>query len=186
MDNGASSYRRFIDGDKSAFEEIVDLYREPLIFFISRYTGNLETAEDLAEDVFVELIIHPGRYRFRSSFKTYIFSIGRNKAVDYIRKYSRLTLVGEENLEDLSDMADFKTLEDHVVRSEEMRQLSRALGQVSEDYHMALHLVYLEDLSYDEAGAVMKKSRKQVENLVYRGKNAVRAILEKEGFSFEK
>ena len=183
MDNGASSYRRFIDGDKSAFEEIVDLYREPLIFFIYRYTGDLETAEDLAEDVFVELIIHPDRYRFRSSLRTYIFTIGRNKAVDYIRKHSRLTLVGEESLEELTDL---ESLEDHVVRSEEMRQLSRALGQVSEDYRMALHLVYLADLSYDEAGAVMKKSRKQVENLVYRGKNAVRAVLEKEGFNVEK
>ena len=89
MDNGASSYRRFIDGDKSAFEEIIDLYRESLILFIYRYTGDLEAAEDLAGDVFVELIIHPGRYRFRSSFKTYIFSIGRNKAVDYIRKIEK-------------------------------------------------------------------------------------------------
>jgi len=183
VDNGASSYRRFIDGDKSAFEEIIDLYRESLILFIYRYTGDLEAAEDLAGDVFVELIIHPGRYRFRSSFKTYIFSIGRNKAVDHIRKHSRLTLVGEENL---ADVADLKTLEDHVVRGEENRQLSRALAGINEDYRTALHLVYFEDLSYEEAGQVMKKSRKQVENLVYRGKNAARAILEKEGFSFEK
>ena len=183
MDNGASSYRRFIDGDKSAFEEIVDLYRQPLIFFIYRYTGDIEAAEDLAEDVFVELIIHPKRYDFRASLKTYIYTIGRNKAVDFMRKRSRFTLVGEENL---ADMADLQTLEDSVVQSEENRQLSRALGQVNEEYRTALHLVYLEDMSYDEAGYIMKKSRKQVENLIYRGKKAVRAILEKEGFSFER
>ena len=182
MDNGASSYRRFIDGDKSAFEELVDLYREPLIFFIYRYTENVEAAEELAEDVFVELIIHPERYDFRASLKTYIFSIGRNKAVDYLRKRSRLTLVGEENLEEI---ADLKTLEDHVIRGEENRQLSRALGIIKEEYRTALHLVYIEELSYDEAGKIMKKSRKQVENLVYRGKKAVKAILEKEGFNFE-
>ena len=182
MDNGASSYRRFIDGDKGAFEEIVDLYREPLIFFISRYTGDIETAEDLAEDVFVELIIHPGRYGFRSSFKTYIFTIGRNKAVDHIRKCSRLSLVGEENLE---ETADLRTLEEHVIKGEANLQLSRALNQINEDYRTALHLVYLEDMSYDEAGRIMKKTRKQVENLVYRGKKAVRGILEKEGFDFE-
>ena len=91
--------------------------------------------------------------------------------------------MGEENL---ADVADLKTLEDHVVRGEENRQLSRALAGINEDYRTALHLVYFEDLSYEEAGQVMKKSRKQVENLVYRGKNAARAILEKEGFSFEK
>ena len=56
MDHGAASYRRFIDGDRDAFGEIVDLYRESLIFFIHRYVNDLDTAEDLAEDVFVELI----------------------------------------------------------------------------------------------------------------------------------
>ena len=183
MDNGASSYRRFINGDRSAFEEIVDLYREPLIFFIYRYTGDIETAEDLAEDVFVELIIHPHRYSGGSSLKTYIFTIGRNKAVDLVRKRSRFALIGEETLEEL---ADLRTLEESVLRSEENRQLSRALEQVSEEYRTALHLVYFEDMSYEDAGRVMKKSRKQVENLVYRGKKAVRAILEKEGFGFEK
>ena len=47
MDNGAASYRRFIDGDQEAFGEIVDLYRENLIFFIHRYVNDLDTAEDL-------------------------------------------------------------------------------------------------------------------------------------------
>ena len=182
MDNGASSYRRFIDGDRSAFEELVDLYREPLIFFIYRYTENLEAAEDLAEDVFVELIIHPERYNFRASLKTYIFAIGRNKVVDYLRKCSRFILAGEENL---AELADLKTLEDHVIRGEESRQLSRALGGIKEEYRTALHLVYIEELSYDEAGEIMKKSQKQVENLVYRGKKAAKAILEKERVNFE-
>ena len=100
-----------------------------------------------------------------------------------MRKRSRFTLVGEENL---TDVADLQMLENSVLRSEENRQLSRALGQVKEEYRTALHLVYLEDMSYDEAGHIMKKSRKQVENLIYRGKKAVRAILEKEGFSFER
>ena len=62
MDNGAASYRRYLDGEQEAFGEIVDLYRESLIFFIHRHVNNLDTAEDLAEDVFVELIVHPGRF----------------------------------------------------------------------------------------------------------------------------
>ena len=67
MDNGAASYRRFIDGDQEAFGEIVDLYRENLIFFIHRYVNDLDTAEDLAEDAFVELIVHPERFEGKSS-----------------------------------------------------------------------------------------------------------------------
>ena len=48
MDNGASSYRRFLEGELSAFEEIIDEYREGLIFFINRYVSDLDLAEDIA------------------------------------------------------------------------------------------------------------------------------------------
>ena len=71
MDNGADSYRRYLDGEQEAFGEIVDLYRENLIFFIHRYVNNLDTAEDLAEDVFVELIVHPGRFEGKCSLNTF-------------------------------------------------------------------------------------------------------------------
>lgn len=93
MDNGADSYRRYLDGEQEAFGEIVDLYRENLIFFIHRYVNNLDTAEDLAEDVFVELIVHPGRFEGKSSLKTFVFAIARNKAIDWLRKHTRMTLV---------------------------------------------------------------------------------------------
>ena len=92
MDQGAASYRRFIDGDRDAFGEVIDLYRESLIFFIHRYVNDMDTAEDLAEDVFVELIVHPERFGEKSSLKTYVFAIARNKAIDWIRRHSRLRM----------------------------------------------------------------------------------------------
>ncbi|MCR5485088.1 MAG: RNA polymerase subunit sigma-24, partial [Clostridiales bacterium] len=85
MDNGASSYRRFLEGDNDAFTEIVKLYRENLIFFINRYVHDLDSAEDISEDVFVELLVHKHRYNFKTSFKTYLFSIARHKAIDHVR-----------------------------------------------------------------------------------------------------
>ena len=58
MDNGESSYRRFLDGDNDAFGEILDMYRESLMFFINRTVNDLAVAEDIAADSFAELIIH--------------------------------------------------------------------------------------------------------------------------------
>lgn len=71
MDNGESSYRRFIEGDQSAFDELMDAYRDRLIFFIKGYVRSAEEAQDIAMDTFVEILVHPGRFRFKSSFKTY-------------------------------------------------------------------------------------------------------------------
>ena len=101
MDNGASSYRRFLSGDETAFVEIVDEYRESLIFFLYRYVGDLTAAEDLAEDVFVEVLLHPKRFHFQCALKTWLFTIGRNKAVDYIRKSSRLALAPSAELAEI-------------------------------------------------------------------------------------
>ncbi|MBR4861123.1 MAG: RNA polymerase sigma factor [Firmicutes bacterium] len=183
MDNGASSYRRFLAGDENAFVEIVDEYRESLIFFLYRYVGDLHAAEDLAEDVFVEVLLHPKRFRFQCALKTWIFTIGRNKAVDFLRKTSRLQVVP---LDEAERLAEVSNLEDAVLGSEEKHLLNGALGEISEDYRMALHLVYFEDLSHEEAARVMKKNRKQVENLVYRGKQSLRKILEREGYENER
>lgn len=200
MDDGASSYRRFHNGDREAFVEIVDLYRENLIFFLYRFVGDMEVAEDLAEDVFVELLLHPGRFRFQCSLKTWLFSIGRNKAISYIRKQSKVICVepGETgrlmegrgwdasfNPNCVSGQQTQETLEEAVLRGEEKQALSRAMERISGDYSTAIHLVYFEELTYEEAGRVMKKSRKQIENLIYRGKQALRKILEEEGIGIE-
>lgn len=83
MHNGESSYRRFVEGDQSAFDELMDAYRDRLIFFIKGYVGSAEEAQDIAMDTFVEILVHPGRFRFKSSFKTYIYSVARHKAVDF-------------------------------------------------------------------------------------------------------
>ncbi len=57
MDNGASSYYRFLEGDNNALEEIVELYNKKLILFLNTYVTNLAVAEDLAADTFLELIM---------------------------------------------------------------------------------------------------------------------------------
>ena len=182
MDQGAASYRRFIDGDRDAFGEVIDLYRESLIFFIHRYVNDMDTAEDLAEDVFVELIVHPERFGEKRALKTYVFAIARNKAIDWVRRHSRMRLAPMETAE---THADLLSLEQKILDNEEKRQLAEAMDALKAEYRIALHLVYFEGLSYEETGKIMKKGRKQVENYVYRGKRALREILEERGHSRE-
>ena len=67
MDNGASSYRRFLDGDDNGFVEIVRDYKDGLILFLDSFVRNLSIAEDLAEDTFVKLGIKKPRSSGKSS-----------------------------------------------------------------------------------------------------------------------
>ncbi|MBQ3004948.1 MAG: sigma-70 family RNA polymerase sigma factor [Clostridia bacterium] len=177
MDNGESSYRRFLDGDESAFREILDLYSENLIFFINRYVNNISVAQELSEDVFVDVLLHKKRYNFKTSLKTYLFTIGRNKAVSYVRRCARKPEYAYEYIE---NEADRKNLEDEFIKKEQERELHIALERLNSDYKTVLHLFYFENMSADEAAAVMKKNKKQIENLLYRAKQALRKELERE------
>ena len=183
MGYGESSYRRYLAGDESAFDEILELYKDNLIFLLCRFVKSVSVAEELAADCFALLITQPDKYDFSVSLKTWLFTVGRNRATDHLRRQSRWRILPLEEAAALpgSDEDDPETL---FLQKERERTLYRAMGRLKADYRAALHLVYFEELSYEEAGRVLHKSKKQIENLVYRGKNALRADLEKEGFEF--
>lgn len=178
MDNGASSYRRFLNGDENAFHEIMEALFRGLVFFINGYVHDIHAAEDLAMDAFSDLIVHPHRYNFKVSLKTYVYMLGRSRALDYLRRQKVLQFV---DLSDADRLADETELSEFVLADARKRALNTAIGQLPEDMRVVIHLIYFEEMTYDEAARVMKKSRKQIDNLLYRGKKELRAILGKDG-----
>ena len=179
MDNGASSYRRFLSGDESAFDLIMEELFYPLVFFIDRYVQDVHTAEDIAMDVFSELIVHKHRYNFKVSLKTYLFMLGRSRALDCLRHRKVLDLV--ELTEATRTQDGSATLEELVLTTQLQYRVHQALNRLPEQLRTAVHLVYFEGLTYDEAARVMKKNRKQIDNLLYRAKKELRIILGKDG-----
>ena len=179
MDNGASSYRRFLDGDERAFDRMMEELFYPLVFFIDRYVQDIHTAEDIAMDVFSELIVHRHRYHFKVSLKTYLFMLGRSRALDCLRHRKVMNTVELSEAVQVDDGSP--ALEELVLTDERKRAVNDALAQLPEQLRTAVHLIYFENLSYEEAAKVMKKNRKQVDNLLYRAKKELRIILGKDG-----
>ena len=178
MENGACLYRRYIAGDDGAFDSLMDMYHDGLILFINKLVGNYAVAEELAADAFVELLIHKKRFLGNSDFKTYLYAIGRHKAIDYIRRDAKKTVPTDEILE-LSDEA--QRIEEDYITDESRRALHRAIGKLSEDARAAVYLVFFEELSYEDAARVLGKNKKQIDNLVYRAKAVLKKILTEEG-----
>ncbi|MCR4795993.1 MAG: RNA polymerase sigma factor [Ruminococcus sp.] len=162
--------------------ELIREYKDGLSLYINSMVRNICEAEELMEEVFVELIMKKPKYSGKSSFKTWLYAIGRNITYDYLRKRSKNY---DLPIDELYDVSDEENLEKSYIQQEQNIALYRALGNVNTDYGQALHLVYIEGLSIKEAAQVMKKTKKQVENLVCRGKKAMRVQLEKEGFVYE-
>ena len=177
MDVGASSYRLYLEGNEEAFDLIVREYREPLTLFINGYLRDINAAEDIAIDVFADLAVNTKRYNFNTPLKNYLFMVGRSRALDHLRYISRRKTVP---LEDVEPYIADEMLEDKLIFDERRKKLYRALESLPEKTHTALYLVYFEELSYEETAKVMRISKKQVDNLVYRGKGMLRSILGEE------
>ena len=187
MDNGAGSYRRFLDGDDNGFVEIVRDYKDGLILFLDSFVRNLSIAEDLAEDTFVKLGIKKPHFSGKSTFKTWLYAIGRNVAIDYLRKELKRSnmSMSELSIDEYSDLSDRQTLENTYLKEENKIIIHQALGKLKPEYSQVLWLTYFEELSNKETAKVMRKSVHNIETLIYRAKQSLKSELIKEGFTYE-
>lgn len=183
MDNGASSYRRFLDGDEKGIVEIIKEYKDGLLLYLNGIVGNIYTAEEIAEETFVRLVVKKPKFSRKSAFKTWLYAIGRNAAIDFLRRQSRRP---EISIEDYRDMlSDEESLEQSYIREERKIMVHRAMKKLKSEYRQALYLLYFEGFDNTQAAAVMKKNNRQIENLVYRAKISLKSELVKEGFNYE-
>ncbi len=183
MDNGASSYCRFLDGDDEGLAEIVGDYKDGLILYLSGYVNNIYIAEELTEDTFFRLITKKPKFAGKSSFKSWLYAIGRNAAIDYIRHNSKLLNVPIEDME--SYLSDEQSLEQSYIKKERKIAVHRSLKKIPADYRHILWLVYFEGFSNKEAAIALNKNERQIRNLLYRAKQSLKSELDKEGFIYD-
>ena len=173
-------YSRYMrDGCEDALRTLLERHREGLTLFIYAIVGDMDDAEDLMLDAFAAAAAGTSRFLGRSSFKTWLFSIGRNLAAGHMRKRKGLHLPLDEELAGSSAVPELE-----ILKSEETRQLQQALSSLKPEYRQALTLIYFEDMSYEEAGRVMKQNRRQMYHLIERGKTSLRETLERMGADF--
>ena len=77
-------------------------------------------------------------------------------------------------------------LEESYIREEQKIAVYKALSRLAADYRNILWLIYFDGFSNREAGMILKKSDRQIKNLLYRAKQSLKTILEREGFHYEK
>ncbi len=182
MDNGASSYRRFLEGDDNGIVEIIRDYKDGLILFLNRYVNNIHIAEELAEDTFFKIVTRKPRFTANSSFKTWLYTIGRNMAINHVRHTKKILDAPVDAIDERSDEFD---LEKAYICEEQKIIIHRALSRINADYSKVLYLKFFEDLNNEQIAIVLKKNRRQIENMIYQAKQSLKSELNKEGFHYE-
>jgi RNA polymerase sigma-70 factor, ECF subfamily len=173
--------RELIEGlsgqDRTAINYLVNAYQKKVIKTAYYFIGNLEDAEDLSQDIFLEIIKSIDRFRGNSSFSTWLYRIIVNRSINVIRKnnrrkiFSNIEHLFQINTED-EDITSKEPshLSDPIDEKETQEFLNSAINELSDNQRIAFVLNKYEELSYKEIAEIMNLSLSSVESLIHRAK----------------
>lgn len=171
-------------GDESAFKTIVETWQGMVYNTSLGIVQNQEDAEDIAQDVFVQVYQSISSFKGESKFSTWLYRITVTKSLDHERRKKRKkrfafvrSLFGEQN-EAIINPPDFHHPGVTLDNKENAAVLFAAISELPENQRIAFTLNKVEGLSYQEVSDVMKTSVSSVESLMHRAKNNLRKKLE--------
>ena len=163
-------------GDETAFKTIVDTWQDMVYNAAIGIVQNAEDAEDITQDVFVQVYHSVSSFKGDSKFSTWLYRIAVTKSLDHVRRKKRKkrfafvrSLFGEEN-EVLVDPPDFHHPGVSMEMKENAATLFKAISHLPENQRVAFTLHKVEGLSYQEVSDVMQTTVSSVESLMHRAK----------------
>jgi RNA polymerase sigma factor (sigma-70 family) len=172
-------------GKESAFKELVELYKDRVFNTVMSITQNQAEAEDLSQEVFIEVYQSVHKFRGDSKVSTWIYRIATNKSLEFIRQSKALkrfayvkSLYGQ-NDELIHQPSDFEHPGVVLENKERAKKLFEAIGKLPDNQRVAYSLHNLEGLSYQQICEVMDLSKSSVESLLFRAKQNLKKYLEK-------
>ena len=165
-------------GDERAFKQLVEKYQLLVVNTCKSFVHNMHDAEDISQDVFIEVFNSAHKFRGESKLSTWIYRITVNKSLNFIRDHKKQslfqsignTLFGTSQSLDVrsnsyADRPDFQ-----AENNERKANLYQAIDSLPERQRIAFNLSKFEDLSYREIAEVMQLSVSSVESLMHRAK----------------
>jgi len=183
MDADAQLMERVRDGDTASFDLLMDCYRRPVINFVYRMVRDAAAAEEIAQDVFVQIYLARKRYTASARFSTWLFKVATNTTLKHIRKHRRVVRESELATETRERFLDLLTAgeNDGAHESLERKELGllvqQALVALPDKEKVALTLRKYEGCSYQEIADIMKCSVAAIKTHIHRGKLRLRETL---------
>jgi len=171
------------NGDEAAFKFLVKNYQDRVYNTAIGIVQNAEDAEDVAQEVFIQVFRSIHSFKEESKLSTWIYRITTSRALDLLRsrkskkRFGFLQCVFGDSNETLYEVPDFNHPGVTLDQKENATLLFKAISQLPENQKIAFTLHKLEDLSYQEISEIMKTSVAAVESIMHRAKQNLRKIL---------
>jgi len=174
----------FQNGSRSAFETLMQNYYSRILNFIYRFVANKQIAEDLTQEVFLRVFKYGPRYKPKSKFQTWLYTIAKNiylnelrKNKDFVASLDDPVTLGKEDLEIQIDDPKNCGADEELIRKEKAMVIRQAIGNLPENQRMAVILRRYDNFSYAEIAETLGVSDKAVKSLLSRAKINLRRRL---------
>lgn len=170
-------------GDRQAFTQMVNAYQHMVYNTVLGIVQQMQEAEDVAQEVFVQAYLSVQTFRGDSKISTWLYRIAITKALDCERKKKakkRINLV--KNVFGIGTKEEEQAVDFHhpgvqLDKKEEASTLFKAMQQLPENQRIAFTLIKVDGLNYEETSDIMQTSKKAVEALMHRAKENLRKTL---------
>ncbi len=158
MENATEIYNNMYNNEN--LEQILNIYADKLIYFINNIINDINVAEDIMMDCFVEILFRKLKFLDEKNFKAYIYKTAKNKALNYIKKNKNIVKV---------DYESFVSEQNNTIYFNETKNsLLKVISSFKPLYRTVLYLYIFEEMNLEEIAKIVEKSVRQVSNIKYR------------------
>ncbi|KKR34565.1 MAG: RNA polymerase sigma factor [Candidatus Magasanikbacteria bacterium GW2011_GWA2_40_10] len=171
-----------LKGDNESLESLISLYLKPVYNFIYRYIGNAQDADDITQEVFIKMWRSLKKFDQNKNFKTWIFHIAKNTAIDFLKKKKDVSFSAfesEEGKNILTEMLADTALsaKDASEKEETAQALNSAVGKIPQKYGKVLSLYYYDQFNFREIAERLNESINTIKSRHRRALLILRKIL---------
>ena len=179
----ADLLRKLLAGNRSAFDELIKQYADRVINTCYRFLLDKEDAEDISQEVFIEIFQSLKSFRGDAKLSTWIYRIAVTKSLDEIKKRNRkkrITAYGKMlHLDEVADWIGGGPMPDKLIHEKEkMKEVMQALNTLPDNQRVAFTLSKIDGYSNTEIAEIMKTTITAVESLVSHAKKKLSNELE--------
>jgi RNA polymerase sigma-70 factor, ECF subfamily len=161
-------------GDKDAFKIFINQYSKFVVNVCNKFVNNPDDANDIAQEVFIEVYKTINKFRSESKISTWLYRICTNRSLNFIRntkKYTSTESYSDDSQNYLSQTSGTElNPEENVLNEEKIRVINNAIDSLPDSQKSAFILCKRENISYAEISEVLDVSVKAVESLIIRAK----------------
>lgn len=170
------------DGNQLAFRKLVDQYKDLVLSACYGYVHNSQDAEDLAQEVFVEVHRSIDQFRGESKLSTWLYRIATTKSMDMIKsrqRQKRSAFFKSASLDDVNAQkhAEHETPHSVMEQQERMKVINDALDRIPEKQRITFTMSQYEGFSSKEIGEVLEMKANAVDALLFRARQNLKTLL---------